>query len=350
MQLSAEDRQGLEKILADFEQFRKRKYRSFKWFTRIRKPFKIVYFLAVPAAFLASFLPVLLPFFLPLLLVGLGLFILESLLYAYVFRRPDEKFEERFKKEIMPLAFQKINPEFMYYPNQCFTDEQVKGMSLFKNVISRYYGEDYVRGKVKGVDIEFCEARLYSSHYSAGSIARGVLVNLFDNSDGMGIDDSNEFSKEVCFFKGLLLEVDFHKSFNGQVFALPKHYIDNGLFKRSTFMGRPRTETGHTDFDARYSVFTTNDVLLHYVLTPALLDKLLNLKNRLRADVFLSLSNGKLNMGINWGRDLFECDFKKGIPSIDDFLSLAKEVELFEYIITSLSQDRRIWGNKALNS
>jgi len=353
VQLGPEEKRELESVLADFEKFRKKKYRSYRVFTLLRKPFKIVYILAVPAAVLAAILPFLLPFFLPVILLGIGLFILETVLYNFVFKKPDEKFHHRFKTEIMPLAFQKINHRFHYFPDRKFSKQQVMNMSLFKEAISGYHGEDHVVGKVLDVDIEFCEASLYTERYSAGTVLRGVLANVLEgviDSGGMGPDDnSNEFSKQVCFFKGLLLEVDFHKSFKGVVYAVPKHHVDAGLFKKSSFLGREKVSTGNVNFDQYYSVFASEEVLLHYVLTPAMLDKVLHLKEQLGAEIFLSLKHGKLHLGVNWGRDLFECDFKKGIPSIEDFIALARDVELFEFIVTSLSQERRIWGDKALS-
>lgn len=340
----------MQQLLEDFEQFRKKKYRSYKWHKRITKPFKIVYFLAVPAGILSAILPFLLPFFLPLILVGVGLFITELILYNKVFKEPDVRFRNRFKTEIMPKAFKLINPDFEYSPFEKIPERQIRGMALFKDSIVNYYGEDYVKGKVQGVEIEFCEAFLYTEKYSAGSVAGGVLVNLFGGEGGDIGADGNEFAKQVRFFSGLILDVDFHKDFEGRVYAIPRRYLDSGLFKKKHFQGWRRTETGNAGFDQVYAVFASNEVLLHYVLTPALQEKFLHLKRKLGAEIFMSFQSGNLNMGVNWGRDLFECDFAKGIPSISEFENLSEDVQLFEDIVVSLSQERRIWGDKALRN
>ena len=325
MQFSAEDRLYIEQTLTSFEAYRKKKLRSYKWFLRITKPFKIAYFIAIPSAVISAILPFLLPFFLPVILIGLGLFIFQIILYNFVFKEPDEKFRIKFKEEIMPMVFKKINPNFDYYPFKKFTEKRIKSMSLFKDSITRYVGEDYVKGKIQEVEMEFCEAFLWTEKVTIGSVAGGVagtLLDAFTGSDGVGNDEGGDFSKQVKFFSGLVMEVDFHKSFSGEVFCVPKKYIDKGIFKKASFKGQTKKEVNNPDFDQFYSVFGTDEQLLHYVLTPALLEKFNKLRNDLNAEIFLSFINGKLNMGINWGRDLFECDFEKGIPSINDFLIL----------------------------
>lgn len=346
MKLSAEDQADLQKILTDFEKFRKRKYRSFQWFKRLTIPLKIAYYVTVPVVVVSAIIPFLFAFTWPVIAIGASAFVFQLILYQWVFREPDEKFYRKFKEEIMPLAFEKINPNFQYDYRKKFSLERIKGMALFKDTVSEYHGEDYVKGKVLDVEIEFCEATLKTRKYSAGSVAKGAALSVLSMvADG---DGDASISKEKVFFQGLLMEVDFHKDFSGQVFALPKRYIDAGIFKRKQFSGSEAVETGNPDFDQRHSVFASDEVLLHYVLTPALLQKITNLKERLNAEMFLSLMDGKLNMGIHWGRDLFECDFAKGIPSVDEFMVLAEDIQLFEDIVTSLSQERRIWGDKAI--
>ncbi len=348
MVLSGEDKASLERTLADFEAFRKKKYTSFTWYKRLTKPFKIVYYIAVPAMVVGAILPFLMPFFLPVILIGIAFFITQSLLYSFVFKSPDAKFENKFKTEIMPLVFEKINPDLKYSPFDCIPQERVERLLLFKNKISSYYGEDLVVGKFNGVKMRFCEATLRTKKYSAGTIAKGFISNILDDGDAYDDGGGDEFSKQVVFFEGLLMEVDFHKAFKGKVIAIPQRHINSKFFKQANFEGQQKAETGNTVFDQQYAVFTNDEVMLHYILTPALLEKFIKLGDELEAEIFLSFINGRMNMGVNWNRNLFECDFAKGIPSIEAFVTLSEEITLFEEIVTTLSQERRIWGEKAL--
>lgn len=342
MILSSEDRLKLQKTLDDFDKFRRNRLWKFKLYRKFKVPFKIVYFFAIPALVVSALLPFLLPFLSPILVIGLITGIIDFVLYNYVFKAPDDDFHHQFKTTIMPIAFEMINPKYQYLPYHMINEKRVKNMSLFKDAISRYTGEDYVSAKIHGVDVEICEAQLYAKKYSVGSVAKGIALSLLESDDARA-------SKDVKFFSGLLMAVDFHKDFKGYVFALPSSYIDGGLIKKSQFKGQAKTDTGNTIFDESYSVFASNDVLLHYVLTPALLEKINQLNKEFKTEIFFSFINGRLNMGINWGKDLFECDFEKGISSIDDFVNLSKEIEIFENIVLGLSQERRIWGEKALS-
>lgn len=345
MELSAERKGKLEEKLLEFERLRLDEYTRFRAFKRKTRFFKPVYYLTGISILPTVILPFLIAVSGPLILVSIGLYIYQSYLFRKVYNSPGEEYVHRFKTEILTEAFNIISPELSFHPYEGFSKSRIEAMNLFSDGITSYYAEDLCKGKIKDIDISFCEVTLYTKKRTRKSVAKGCFYSLLMLFRLGELDF--ESKEELLFFNGLLLEIDFHKSFEGEVFALPKAK-HHDLLKRRTFNRAGLASTGLSDFDDLYDIYTNDDLLMHYVLTPGLAERITNLRENLGGEIYLSLMDGKFNLGIHWNRNLFEVSLEKGIPTLSDFIALGKEIELFEEILILLAQDRRIWGDKAL--
>lgn len=345
MELSADRKAELEEKLAEFEKLRLDEFARFQAYKRKTRFFKPVYYLTGISLLPTVILPFLIAVSGPLILISIGLYIYQNYLFHKVYNSPGEEYVHRFKTEILTSAFEIISPELEYHPYKGFSKSRIEAMNLFSDGITSYYAEDLCNGKIKDIDISFCETSLYTKKRTRKSVAKGCLYSVLMLIRLGELDF--ESKEELLFFNGLLLEIDFHKSFEGEVFALPKAKRDDFLRKR-TFKNARLSSTGLSDFDDMYEVYTNDDLLMHYVLTPGLADRITNLRENLGGEIYLSFVDGKFNMGIHWNRDLFEVSLEKGIPTLSDFVAMGREIELFEEILVLLAQDRRIWGDKAL--
>lgn len=345
MVYSETDAAEIQLALDDLEKYRKAAFAKYEKFRRITRFFKYTYTPAILIALVSLFLPFLWIITWPFVVIPLALYIVQTLLYTKVFGEPQESFKEKFKTEFMPIALRKMNETFEYSPAGHFSVEEINDMGVFSDEITAFYGEDHIKGKIQGVDVSFSEMQLTTRKLTKGSFAKGLITA------GMAISMGEldmEAKKDVLFFNGLVMKADFHKSFTGKVYVIPKSERKRNSIIDFKYASTPKIELGQTDFDQAYNIYATNALLLHYVLTPALAQKILDLGLKLKAPIFLSLIKGQMNLCINWNRNLFEADFARGLPGIQEFNELAKEIGIFEEILVSLSQERRIWGEKAM--
>ncbi|KAG1647291.1 Chaperone protein ClpB [Nymphon striatum] len=95
----------------------------------------------------------------------------------------------------------------------------------------------------------------------------------------------------VTIFKGLMLIADFHKHFEGRTFVFPdiaeKTFggFGRALQKMSGRRGTSLVQMEDTEFEQAFAVHSTDQVEARYILSPALMRRMLEMKNRFGKDV-----------------------------------------------------------------
>ena len=96
------------------------------------------------------------------------------------------------------------------------------------------------------------------------------------------------------------------------------------------------------DFEKEFKVWTTNEVEARYILTPAMMEKLLALRRAVEHPVFLGFRDNRAYLGVHYGRSLFE----PGIASTTSLASIEEMAENFslaEVVVHELDLNTRIW-------
>jgi hypothetical protein len=347
--LSQEFIREIEKDLVDFEVTRKRMNASAKTFKIIKRIFKIILYPAIGIACLTSLLPILWPITFPIIIAGGVVIVLFLCLDHFVFKDPEGRFRDLYKEKIVKKVLTNIHPSFVYSPYGGISSEKLLEMKMFRDRIDRNVSEDHVTGKISKVDIEFSEHNLSIEKYTlkdfAGDFAESIL-DMFGGGDDYG--DSSSSGTMISFFRGLILHADFNKSFNGSIIVVPRKLVEKGFFKKNHFNGESKLTTDNPMFNQAFSCFCNSDILAHYVLTPALVERILSLKENLKSEIYLSFINGKLNLGIHWDRDIFEADIKKKVQGTEELKELLNEIYFFGELVEELDLNTRIWGEKAM--
>lgn len=122
--------------------------------------------------------------------------------------------------------------------------------------------EDQMTGTVKGADFKFCEAHLEK-----------------ENRDSKGN------STWSTVFRGILMEVDFHREFLGRTVVLR----DAGFFNFKKKAGMKRVGLVDPKFEKIFEAYSTDQVESRYLLTPVFMQKLVDLES--------SVSGKKIRFG-----------------------------------------------------
>lgn len=316
-------------------------------------------FLAITV--LAFVFPVIFPFVIPAVVIGISLWIVESWLIDVIFKDPDQLFRATFKKDVVEWLLLNINESFKYQTNDKIPQQKIEQAQIFKDTIDDYQGEDYVKGVISGVEVEICEGQLFVDKRTVTYIAKELASTIFvatgelllailGGEGGGGEGDDGPNRNLVVFFNGMLMQADFNKNHNGSIHVIPVNKARSWFVKKEFFHGKRRVEMDNTSFNESFSTYTTGELEAHYVLSPQLMQTLLEIEENVKGGIYISFSSGKLFLGIDWKRDLFEADLNKPITSAGDVEHIMSQINFFESLVKKLALDRKIWTVEAVNT
>ncbi len=175
---------------------------------------------------------------------------------------------------------------------------------------NRRESEDFISGEYKKVTIKLHEATLRKKS--------GKVI--------------------VTVFHGLVLELDFPKTFKGKTLLCKDEKYFGNLIKGKAFHGLQRIELEDPEFEAMFQVFSSDQVEARFVLTTAFMERLLALA-RLRSPNGASIvqcvfEENQMVIAIPTEKDLFEPgSIRKSALLVDDIHIFLSEVkEIFELI------------------
>jgi hypothetical protein len=233
-------------------------------------------------------------------------------------------FRREFKQVVLPIAARLVNDSFSYRIGGIPLGRFLEGR-LFLQRVDNYLSEDFFCGKSGATSFEFSE-----------------IDASYETKDIRG-------DTKVCqVFRGIYFIADFNKHFRTRTIVIP----DTGekgrgffswLFQSSESSRGRRIRLEDPEFEREFDAFGDDEVEARYILTPALMARILALKSR-SGQVALSFLNGQVHVALGVARNLFE-------PSVFTRVSDARQVAEFLNdlrsilgIIEVLNLNTRIWS------
>jgi len=232
---------------------------------------------------------------------------------------------------VVPALLKEIDPGLAYSPEEYIPKADFKRAKIFSQSADTYHGEDLVHGTYKGIPIRFSELKVQEVHH----------------------DGKN--TSYHTFFDGVFLIADFHKDFKCRHWVLPDTaeaafgQVFGNFLQKLSLPGRGHmTRMEDPAFEKKFVVYTEDDVEARYILTPKLMQTMMELYDRYRKGVsriafaFLE-SSIFVAIPMPSGRDLFE------MPSHGDIGETAvrhTQAELKEIlsIFDAMDLDLRLWS------
>ncbi len=236
------------------------------------------------------------------------------------------KYRIEYKSQVVKNVVHLINPDYEYKPDGHISLEEFNSSKLLTIEPNLCKGDDYVCGFVEKTFFEFCEF---------------VAQSKFNTKD----KDGSKRENVTTLFSGMFFIIDFNKNINGETFVVP----DNaerllGKFGQE-FQSSSRGELvklENIEFEKHFAVFSTNQVEARYILTPAMMEALVNIRNYMGRSFYMSFIGEKVYCGIEYNKPLFEPSIRKPVSFIDVAL-MHTLFTLIEVIITEMNLNTRIW-------
>lgn len=191
-------------------------------------------------------------------------------------------FDLEYKRNIAEPILREFFEEFQYQPSQGFSKEQLSEFKLldgFTRRLNYVTSEDYIEGSYKG-----------------------VAYRQADIKEKMRLDES-ELLSETSRLHGRVSVYEFKKRLDAEIIIKSEGSTNVLVYNMK------KVEMENTLFNSKFQVYTTNEQMAYYLLTPQFMEYLLDLNVR-RETAFRFYGNQIvfLQNGIN---GIFEADMSR---------------------------------------
>lgn len=222
-------------------------------------------------------------------------------------------YRNRFKHEVAAEVFKIVSPGGTYSPTQGIAAAVFDEAGIF-TTRGGYRSDDRVRGRIGATPFEAADV---SRSYSTGG----------------------KNSRTVIVFRGLFFHLDFNKRLTGRTIVQPASGSSSSIGDRT---GLTRVTLENPAFDAAFEVYASDEVEARYILTPAMMERILALAARTAHPVFLGFKGHRAYLGVNYGRALFEPGIA-ATTSLEAIREMAAHFALAEGVVEELDLNTRIW-------
>lgn len=259
----------------------------------------------------------------------LYLIITGGLGYYFWFLPRSKNLKTRFKSEVIHKIVKFVDGSLDYYPGDGISKRQFIDSNIFLTGGDRYTSEDLVSGKLGNTSIRFSEVHSES-----------------EDTDGDLFKKAQSKSYRTLF-KGILFVADFNKNFNGRTVVLTdqaeKTFGSLGtLFQKLNQRRDPLIKMDDVKFENAFAVYGTDPVEAHYILSPALMQRILDLKVK-AGNIQMSFVDSSVYIAIPRSENLFESNLFSPIISYGKLETYHYYIRLVAGIVDDLNLNNRIW-------
>jgi tetratricopeptide (TPR) repeat protein len=180
--------------------------------------------------------------------------------------------------------------------------------------------------------------------YILNRLLRGQRINL----EHFKSDIIHDQVVRQHVFKGLFFVGDFNKHFQGQTIVVPDHterYLGT-LAQDLQALNQQRGQLVKLEdpaFEKLFAVYGTDQIEARYILSPSLMQRLVDFTQKAQRETFISFINDKIYIAIKYDEDLFEPKLFKNMVDFAPVREYFETLQLMMGIIEELNLNRRIW-------
>jgi hypothetical protein len=237
------------------------------------------------------------------------------------------KYRERFKKEVVTEIVHAIDPSWNYDYQQSIQLNEYLQSNLFETGVDRYQGDDLISGQIEKTDFRCSE---FHTEYKTVTYTKNGGVQEHWHT----------------IFKGLFFHADFNKNIKGETYIAPD-FAEKLLGKwgqKLQFSGKGElVKLENPEFEKLFVVHSTDQIEARYILTPVMMEALVNIHNQYHRPMHLSFVGSRVFCAFSFNENLFEPNIFKSGANFDDIAMIYQLFMLNAIIIKELNLNIRIW-------
>ena len=256
-----------------------------------------------------------------ILLIGGGSGAYKLIISGYV---------HQFKVCVMKKIVEFIDPDLTYWAKGHVSATEFNSSRIFTQYPDRMRGDDLVEGRIGLTNIKFSE--VHAERKSETTDQHGRRRKRYST-----------------IFKGLFFMADFNKRFYGKTVVLPdtaeRLLGGAGSFLQSLNRSRGQViRMDNPEFEKYFVVYGDDQIESRYVLSPSLLQRIVDFKEKTGKRVYLSFVGSEVFVAVPYRRHLFEPRVFSKITSFKSVRQYFDDLELALGIVEDLNLNTRIWA------
>jgi hypothetical protein len=250
-----------------------------------------------------------------------------SIIFGMKLSRIKKDVKIHYKENVIKKIVDFVDPNLNYTATNYISQEEFGRSKIFLNDIDRYNGDDLVEGTIGKTAVRFSE--VHSEYYTT---------------------DKDGKRNYHTTFKGIFFVADFNKDFIGETIVLPdtaeKLFGKLGSWFQKMNISRPKLiKLEDPVFEKAFAVYGTDQVEARYILTPALMERIMEFKKK-SGKIYLSFLHSSVYIAIAVRKDLFEPPFYKSMLDFDIVEEYFNYLILSVQIVEDLNLNTRIWSKE----
>jgi len=248
-------------------------------------------------------------------------------IFIFIYRTEMSGFSSLFKDELIEKLVLFVDENLKYSKNNYINEHEYRASSLFPQSIDRFNGNDFVSGKIDGVDIKF--SKIHSEEKKK-------------------TDEERTYWKTI--FSGIMFIADFNKNFKGKTVILPdkseKLFGSISHFFQSFSSRGELVKMDNNEFEREFVIYSDDQIEARYILSQALMDSILEYKKLVGKNLYISFVNSNIYIATSFNEKLFEPKIYKKITNFDEASFYFKVISMTVDIVKHLNLNRRIWSKR----
>ncbi len=252
--------------------------------------------------------------------VGLGAIIYKMLIKDYT---------AEFKDKVIEPLINELDSNLRYSSTSHVSSNLFRNSKLFTSKIDRMSGNDFVKGKIQEVQIQFSDIHAEKRH-----------------------KDSKGRESWSTIFQGLFIVAEFNKHFKAQTIVLPDSAQNSfgniiGTWLQSHNSNRDElVKMDSPEFEKEFVVYSSNQIEARYILTHTLMKRLLVFKKRSKHPIYISFIGESIHMAIEYNKDLFEPSVFRSLLNYKIAMEYVQTLHLAIGIIDELKLNQKLWSKE----
>jgi hypothetical protein len=254
-------------------------------------------------------------------------FIITGIVLLILNIKKKKEYRRRYKIEVVCEVVKAIDSEWSYAPDDRITQSEYYSSDLFRKNFDRYKGDDLISGSIEKTDFRCSE--LHTEY-----------KEVTHDKDG------KRQEHWVTIFKGLFFHADFNKN------ILAKTYVEPdtaerllGKFGQKFQMSSKGklVKLENIEFEKTFAVYSTDQTEARYILTPAIMEALVNIYKMYKRRMYLSFIGSRVYVAMSFKKDLFEPKIFTSGVKYSDVEFMFNLFMMNATIIHELNLNTRIW-------
>lgn len=238
------------------------------------------------------------------------------------------KYKAAYKTTVVATALKSINESLTFVPQSGLPEYEFISSELFTTEPDRYKTQDLISGTADKTAFSFAE--VHAEYKTETQTKNGTRTEWH------------------TIFEGIIFVADFNKNFEVSTVVRPKDFGSSvgAWFSKNVFsFGNTEiVQLENTDFDNQFVTYSRNQIEARYILTPAMMERILNLNNKCDETISISFISSKMYIAFPLSHNYFEAPIHTSLLVPDLLTDDLSIVQFMHDIVHEMDLNTRIWG------